>query len=396
LNTYQSNKGQVIYHFSVYKEGGVHAVIKNIIKGSSYYNLKYRIIYFKNKESESILEEFQQCETSVISYSKYDNLYKIANKVNKKLKGSNIVLACHDWLELSIITLLGLNYPVVFFLHGDYEFYYNSAVKNERYISRFIVPTKSIKIKLIELIPHRELDILMISFPVPVLRIPKLSYSKISCAYYVADLCDQNKNFDFIPKLDDMLLSNGLSINWNIAGGGMSMTQFTNCWRRYDSSRIKYFGYISQNELTKYLSQSNIFILPSYVEGLPISLVQSMRVGLVPIVNNWSDSILEYIEHEKNGFIVNNCDIKAFGDIIIYLSNNIQYLKSCSDNAKSSVAQKNSEIQSCVLIEQTFHSLKNVVIKNIPKKNYGSRLDSPFIPNIFTFILRKMIKKISG
>lgn len=67
---------------------------------------------------------------------------------------------------------------------------------------------------------------------------------------------------------------------------------------RLDSlpSYIDYLGQIPQAELAKVLRLSDIFILPSYFEGLPLVLIEAMASGAVPVstdlpgVREWIDS----------------------------------------------------------------------------------------------------------
>jgi len=58
------------------------------------------------------------------------------------------------------------------------------------------------------------------------------------------------------------------------------------------------------NNVDQYLAESDIFILPSKDEGLPISIIEAMRVSL-PIISTNVAGIPEMIDHEKNGLLTN-------------------------------------------------------------------------------------------
>lgn len=49
---------------------------------------------------------------------------------------------------------------------------------------------------------------------------------------------------------------------------------------------IKYLGQIPQSELAKLFKKSDIFILPSYYEGLGLVLIEAMACGVIPISTN--------------------------------------------------------------------------------------------------------------
>lgn len=378
-----------VFHFAVACEGGVHTVIKNIIRYSNNDDISYHVLYLTNSDSTPAITPLENVPHSFIQFSKYDNLYHVFRKINRNIKGKNIVLACHDWTELAMVSQLGLSYPVVYFLHGDYEYYYETALKNQEAVSVFVAPTLSIYNRLLSLMPQRKSDIVQLFYPVYTNDKPSIDSDKISCAYYVANLTDYNKNFQAIPIIDKILVDRGIHINWNIAGAGLCQDEFIKYWDYYQPDRIKYFGYLDQKELSNFIQSSNIFILPSKVEGLPISLIESMKSGLVPIVNEWNDSVFEYIQNEKNGFLIKDLNLNLFAEKIILLHNNMPLLKQMSEKAKSSASSKNDVGSSILSIEKLFIMSSDKAINRSRKKIYGSRLDNPLIPNQISKFIRK-------
>lgn len=389
VTSVNSNYKLNVFHFSVASEGGVHAVIKNIIRYSKNHDISYHVLYLNNSDSAPEITPPENIHHSFIEFSKKDNLYHVFRKINRCIKGNNIVLACHDWTELAMVSQLGLSYPVVYFLHGDYEYYYETALKNQEAVSVFVAPTLSIYNRLLNLMPQRKADIVQLFYPIYTIDKPFIDFDKISCAYYVANLTDHNKNFQAIPIIDKILVDRGVYINWNIAGAGLNQDEFIKCWDYYQPERVKYFGYLDQKELSNYLQSSNIFILPSKVEGLPISLIESMKSGLVPIVNEWNDSVFEYIQNEKNGFLIKDLNLHLFAEKLILLHNDMTLLKQMRKNAKSTTSSKNDVETSILSIENIFFMSSGKAINRIRKKIYGSRLDHPLIPNQITKIIRK-------
>lgn len=384
----------LVYHFSVGFEGGVHTVIKNIIRNSNSSSIYYKIIYLINTETDSNIQIPTDISHSVVQYSKYDNLYCTVKNIKKNLVHSNFILACHDWLELAMVSCLGLSVPVVFFLHGDYEYYYEMALKNEFCITIFIVPTTSMKNRLLNLLPHREKDIFIQSYPVVAPKVNSLNFDVISCAYYVANLKDPNKRFEILPEIDKCLIEKGIYVNWNIGGGGMNLKEFMTMWSNYDSTRIKFFGYLDSEKQSTLLSCSNIFILPSVKEGIPLSMVESMKSGLVPIISNWNNSINEYIQDGMNGFIIDNPTPMSFAKKIIELNNERKKFIEFSKSAINSSSVKNNTEETIISLESIILKSEYLPIKSNKKKVYGSRLDHPLISNGITKFIRKNIQKV--
>ena len=68
------------------------------------------------------------------------------------------------------------------------------------------------------------------------------------------------------------------------------------------SSNITITGWLEHEEVLKELNKSDIFILPSLWEGLPISLLEAMYMKKICIVSNVIGN-KDVIEDGRNGFI---------------------------------------------------------------------------------------------
>lgn len=67
------------------------------------------------------------------------------------------------------------------------------------------------------------------------------------------------------------------------------------------TARITFLG--NQLDVHSYLEKSHIFVLLSDWEGLPISIIEAMRVGL-PIIATNVGGVKELVEDHGNGFLV--------------------------------------------------------------------------------------------
>ena len=89
---------------------------------------------------------------------------------------------------------------------------------------------------------------------------------------------------------------------------------------------VEFTGYLEEKEKRKTLLSSDIFILPSYAEGLPIAILEAMSSGLAIISTNVG-SIPETIEDGVNGFLITPGDYEELARKIIFLSKNTKKLK---------------------------------------------------------------------
>ena len=66
---------------------------------------------------------------------------------------------------------------------------------------------------------------------------------------------------------------------------------------------VKYAGYVSGKTKAKLLTNSDAFILPSYYEGLPISILEAMSYGKAIITTNVG-GIPSIVAHNDNGYLL--------------------------------------------------------------------------------------------
>ena len=96
------------------------------------------------------------------------------------------------------------------------------------------------------------------------------------------------------------------------------------------SKNIEITGWKNRDELMEILNKSDVFILPSLWEGLPISLLEAMALKKPCIVSNVIGN-RDVISNEKNGFICNN--LNEFIEVIKNIHDNKYNLEKISENA---------------------------------------------------------------
>lgn len=95
---------------------------------------------------------------------------------------------------------------------------------------------------------------------------------------------------------------------------------------------IKIFSPIK--DIYKILFASDIFILPSLYEGLPMSLIEAMAVG-VPVIGTNVCGINEIIKNKETGILIEPGDIDEIKKAIMFMIHNkeiaLQYAKNAQD-----------------------------------------------------------------
>ena len=112
--------------------------------------------------------------------------------------------------------------------------------------------------------------------------------------------------------------------------------------------RIAHVGWIDGSQKKEFISKSMINCLPSYNEGLPMTILETMAAGIPNISTNIA-SIPEVIKDNDNGFLINPGDIDTLSERLLTLIEN--------DNLRQKFSERSYE-----LIRNTF-SLDNNIFK---------------------------------
>ena len=84
-------------------------------------------------------------------------------------------------------------------------------------------------------------------------------------------------------------------------------------------NKVKVLG--TRNDIAEICKASDVFVFPSFREGLSVALMEAMASGL-PIVCSNIRGNTDLVEHEKGGYLVKPQDIEGFVDAIEKLVNN--------------------------------------------------------------------------
>lgn len=66
---------------------------------------------------------------------------------------------------------------------------------------------------------------------------------------------------------------------------------------------VKFVGYQSQAEVRKHMEQTDVFVMSSFAEGLPVVLMEAMAAG-VPVVASQIAGVSELVEEGVSGYLV--------------------------------------------------------------------------------------------
>jgi glycosyltransferase involved in cell wall biosynthesis len=111
---------------------------------------------------------------------------------------------------------------------------------------------------------------------------------------------------------------------FTIAGSGPISHHLKSLVDKYKlSDNFSFIGHVDREALLKHYQNASIFILPSYYEGMPNSILEAMACGL-PIIATNVGGIPDVVVHGKNGLLIPPGDSNAIAAAIIRLKTDSQ------------------------------------------------------------------------
>ncbi|MBW4560914.1 MAG: glycosyltransferase family 4 protein [Mojavia pulchra JT2-VF2] len=87
------------------------------------------------------------------------------------------------------------------------------------------------------------------------------------------------------------------------------------------TEHITFAGWVNSEQRDKLLAKADVFLLPSYNEGLPMAILEAMSWGL-PVITTPVGGIPELVVHNENGLLVKPGDIQQLSAAILSLITN--------------------------------------------------------------------------
>ncbi|MEJ8816968.1 glycosyltransferase family 4 protein [Lacibacter sp. H407] len=380
-----------IIHFHNGAGGGVLSVIRNLLLYRQHNEIENHVIYTINKD---LVKNFQlpglvgAASEQVFYYSPRWNFYYTCRQLSKLLPDEQAVIVAHDWLELGMVSQLGLANPVIMFLHGDYEYYYRLAIKHVTSVNAFACVASAIKKKLQQQLPARTNDITYVELPVP--GINAFASRKSGSRIVFIGRCEEGKGYFLLPLIDEQLRTKGHHFEWHIFGEGSDNCENQSVWGA--QSNVTFYGVIPSAQMLNELPRFDFLVLPTIAEGMPVTIIEAMKAGVLAIVNNLPGGVQELIGRNERGVLIEGNKIDGYVKVFQKLQLHPEEVQALTTAAMQYANIIFDAARCTANIEQFLlqHSQKRSSIKKV--KVYGSILDQPGIPNFIVYSTRMVLQ----
>jgi glycosyltransferase involved in cell wall biosynthesis len=268
----------------------------------------------------------------------------------------------YDWPYVWRSVTLPASIGIVFTLHSDEEVYYRLGHATGPHANRLVAVSAAIARELAARSPIVGDRIRVIPYGIPTSPVvPQATTDHCRPGrplrlIYTGRIIQYQKRILDLAYLAGTLHARNVSFHLSIAGGGSTTDEaiFRLVARPWlEKGLISLKGTRPYHELLREYWDYDVFVLPSEFEGLPLSLLEAMQAGCVPVVSAIRSGIPELIDDGANGFTVPIGHVEAFADRIEELYQSPERWRAMSDNARKTVLDNHT-------LDQTAEAWLNV------------------------------------
>lgn len=101
---------------------------------------------------------------------------------------------------------------------------------------------------------------------------------------------------------------------------------------------VTFAGYRSQAEVADQLTTTDVFVLPSYAEGVPVTLMEALGAA-VPVIATQVGGVSELVEHGVNGFVIRPGDPAPLVEHLLRLIDDPDLRQRMGDAGRATVTE---------------------------------------------------------
>jgi glycosyltransferase involved in cell wall biosynthesis len=374
------------------KMGGVFSYVRNLLTHRTDDEFEYAAVLTDNvTDGQTRSDDPLEAADRVVRFryhSRQENLWAILRRLAAVLCRRPGVIVANDWIELALATGYDTGRAVVAITHGDFDFYYNLAVRHDEVIDAYVTYTERMAAHLHELLPHRHESIFLLRYGVDIPAERRQSQAGPLRLIYSGRLARDKGVFD-LPAVAEQLRARGCAAHWTIQGTGPDEAELRRLW---PDPSTRWTGMQPMDAVLKGYQQQDVLVMPSRNEGLPVALLEACAAGVVPVVSNLASGIPEVVEPGVTGFRPEPGDIRGFVEAIAQLDRSRAQLEAASAAVRNLVIQR-YDAHPCTAAHQAL--FRTVAARRRPWRShpmpYGSRLDQFWIPNPLVRLVRTAI-----
>lgn len=293
-----------------------------------------------------------------------------------------------DFWHSCVSPKLPKDVSIVGIVHSDDPLHYDHVARLGKYWNVIVAVSKTIAVKIVKIDPAFAEKLVVIPCGVSSPDVYPQHTRTLDAPLkivYAGRLVHQQKRILDLPKIFKAVCFQKVPVEFFIIGEGSEKEQLLNEFKHLDDrGAIHFLGSLSNEEVVAYFQQSDVFILTSEFEGMPVSLLEAMGQGCVPVVTDIDSGIPELIEDGVNGYRLPVGDIQKFAECLANLYHDPDQYRKISLNAYDTIKNGGYQIQDMVdSYTNLFCSIMQEIESDSYKRPKGRIIPPPMLQGLW-------------
>ncbi len=255
----------------------------------------------------------------------------------------------HDFAHSCVSADLPANVGVIGIVHSDDAQHYDHFRRLGESWNAVVAVSSHIQSRLIEagtVAPER---VSLIPYGVPTAdRIRSTRNDRPITIIYTGRLEENQKRVSMLLQIAEALTQRGVNFEMSIIGDGPERQNLAVSIAEKSLSNVRLIGSLDANGVREACAAHDVFVLTSRYEGMPISLLEAMGQGCIPVVTRMQSGIPELLDDGQNGFIIDSPDPQLFAERIQSLALNKEERERISARATTTISSGRFTTQAMV------------------------------------------------
>lgn len=212
---------------------------------------------------------------------------------------------CIEALYYAAINLSKQGLPFVYTMHSDDPVYWANAELLNKYAKPIAISvSKDIANEYTKRF-NIQPTIIPYGFKTHNTIVRNIDATRLSRIVYIGRIVEEQKRISLVYETMAALCKINEDVQCTIVGSGPAEEWLKEKLTNYNAnSRIQYAGRVKPDDMAKLLGVYGIQLLMSDYEGLPVSMLECMSLGVIPATRNIKSGINELIENGVSGIIL--------------------------------------------------------------------------------------------
>jgi glycosyltransferase involved in cell wall biosynthesis len=227
-------------------------------------------------------------------------------------------------------------------VHSDQECVYRVVETYARWLDLVVCVSQKTAEEIRRRPALKDVMVSSIACGVPIPSRVRTAGSKRLRVLYLGRIAEEQKRASWLGRIIRTSLERCNDIEWTIIGDGPDLPSLQDGLKGFDE-RVSFMGPVSYDRVPDLVVNHDVYFLCSDYEGLPLSLLEAMGAGLVPVVSDLPSGISEVV-NSGNGIKINPSDEESYVEALIGLADDRLLLEQLSKAARKEVETRFSTV----------------------------------------------------